>query len=194
MYIPAHFEVEDRGELIAFMRAYNFACIVTARDGHAVGTHAPLVVRDDNGALSLIGHFAKANNQWKDLAEGIEALVIFSGPHAYVSPSLYESKLSVPTWNYTAVHAYGRAAILDPERAVLELVNATEPDYRKQWDELPREFQQKMLGGVAAFEIRVTRLEGKYKLSQNRPVQDQLRVADFFAGTPLGDLMKQRQR
>jgi transcriptional regulator len=190
MYTPAHFEIQDRAELIAFMRSYNFATLVTAPDGNLNATHAPLVVRESGDEITLVGHLSKAGLP----ACFSDVLVIFTGPHAYVSPSLYESKLSVPTWNYTAVHAYGTARSIDAESALMELVNAVEPAYRTQWDELPAEFRAKMIGGVTAFEIPVTRLEGKYKLSQNRPVPDQLRVTEAFDGTELGEFMKKIRR
>ena len=186
MYTPAHFEIQDRAELVAFMRRYNFATLVTNEGGNLTATHAPLVVRDGGNEMTLVGHLSKAGLPvcFSDV------LVIFTGPHAYVSPSLYESKQSVPTWNYTAVHAYGKARAVDAEAALLELVNDIEPAYRKQWDELPAEFRAKMIAGVTAFEIQVNRLEGKYKLSQNRPVPDQLRVTEAFDGTELGEFMK----
>ena len=186
MYTPAHFEVQDRAELVAFMRRYNFATLVTAPDGNLTATHAPLVVRESGNDIALIGHLSKTGLPvcFSDV------LAIFTGPHSYVSPSLYESKLSVPTWNYTAVHAHGIARAIDTEAALMELVNATEPAYRKQWDELPEQFRAKMIGGVTAFEIRVNRLEGKYKLSQNRPSADRIRVTEAFDGTELGEFMK----
>lgn len=170
------------------MRRYNFATLVTLRDGNLTATHAPLVVRESGDEITLVGHLSNAGlpTCFSDV------LVIFTGPHAYISPSLYESKLSVPTWNYTAVHAHGTARTIDTEAALMELVNAMEPAYRKQWDELPEEFRAKMMGAVTAFEIRVKRLEGKYKLSQNRPPADRLRVTEAFDGTELGEFMKNR--
>jgi transcriptional regulator len=194
MYLPSYFAVEDRRELLAFMRQYPFASITTAHNGHLTATHAPLAVRERGQELSLIGHFARANEQWQALQAGCEALVIFNGPHAYVSPSLYESKLSVPTWNYAVVHAYGRATMIDSEPAVMELVEDVDPRYREQWDSLPDKFRTGMLSGLVAFEIRVAKLEGKFKLSQNRPATDQARVAESFAGTELGDLMKRMKK
>jgi transcriptional regulator len=193
MYVPAHFAVEDRRELIAFMRQHPFAIVTTAQDGHITATHAPIVVRESGEELRLVGHFARANQHWKALEEGAEALVIFSGPHAYVSPALYESKLAVPTWNYAAVHAYGHGAVVDSEEAVLALVNVIDGSYREQWDSLPQDFRANMLRGLVAFEIQITSLEGKYKLSQNRPPGDQIRVAESFEGTELGDLIKRNQ-
>jgi transcriptional regulator len=190
MYTPAHFDIQDRAELVAFMRRYNFATIVSAPEGNLTGAHAPLVVRESGGEITLVGHLSKAGLP----ACFSDVLVIFNGPHAYVSPSLYESTLSVPTWNYTAVHAYGTARPVDAEAALMELVNAMEPAYRKQWGELPEEFRAKMIGGVTAFEIPVKRLEGKYKLSQNRPVSDQLRVTEAFCETELGEFMRKIRR
>lgn len=188
MYTPAHFEIRDRAEMIAFMRRYNFATLVTAPDGKPTATHAPLAVRENGGGITLVGHLSKAGLP----VLFTDVLVIFTGPHAYVSPSLYESKLSVPTWNYTAVHAHGTARVVDTEPALMELVDAVEPAYRAQWDALPPEFREKMMAGVVAFEIRVVRLEGKYKLSQNRPPADRRRVAESFAGTELGEFMSRR--
>ncbi|MGA2599016.1 MAG: FMN-binding negative transcriptional regulator [Bryobacteraceae bacterium] len=189
MYTPAHFEVRDRDEIAAFMRRYNFAAIVMTLDGEITATHVPLVVRENAAELSLIGHFAKAN-PCSAVLENCEVLVIFTGPHDYVSPSLYDSKLSVPTWNYTAVHAYGTAGVIEAEPALMMLVEASEPAYREQWDALPVSFREKMIAGVTAFEIRVKKLEGKYKLSQNRPPADRARVAQAFEGSELGEFMK----
>jgi len=194
MYVPAHFAVEDRSELIAFIRRHPFAIVTTSQDGHITATHAPLIIRENGEQLWLTGHFARANQQWKALEQGAEALVIFSGPHAYVSPALYESKLAVPTWNYAAVHAYGHASIVDSDDAVLRLVDEIDAKYRGQWDSLPEDFRHSMLRGLVAFEIQVVSLEGKYKLSQNRPVVDQARVAESFEGTELGDMMKRIKR
>ena len=174
------------------MRQYNFAVVVSVHNRSTTATHAPLVVREAGARISLLGHFAKANDHCKSLAAGGEVLVIFTGPHGYVSPSLYESKLAVPTWNYTAVHAYGTPSIVDAEPTLRALIEVSDPDYRKQFDELPPDFRTKMIAGVVAFEIQIDRLEGKFKLSQNRPIGDQLRVAEAFEHTELGDLIKSR--
>ncbi len=192
MYIPRHFAIEDRQELLAFMQRYNFAAIVTTQDGAMTATHAPLLVRENGDGIYLTGHFARANDHWKAVASSHEILVLFTGPHAYISPSLYDSKAAVPTWNYAAVHAYGHGRIVDAEPALMALVEAMEPAYRQQWEQLPSEFRSKMISGVVAFEIQVGKLEGKFKLSQNRPMQDQLSVAEAFDGTELGALMSAR--
>jgi transcriptional regulator len=192
VYTPEHFLVDARQELLAFMRQYNFAALVSIHNRKTTATHVPLVIREADDRISLLGHVAKANDHWKSLADGAEVLVIFTGPHAYVSPSLYESKLAVPTWNYTAVHVYGTPTIIDAEPALRALIEISDPGYREQFDELPADFRTKMIAGVVAFEIQVDRLEGKFKLSQNRPIGDQLRVAEAFEHTELGDLMKTR--
>jgi transcriptional regulator len=189
MYVPEHFVVEDRRELVAFMREHRFATLVSIVDGRPIGSHLPFTIHESVTAdLLLTAHMAKANPHWKALGEG-EALVIFAGPHAYVSPSLYESKLSVPTWNYATVHAYGTASIVSAVPVLEQLIEQVDPAYRAQWDALPEEFKAKMVNGVVAFEIAITSLEGKYKLSQNRPKADQTRVTQSFQDTELGQLM-----
>ena len=192
MYIPEHFRVEERNELISFMRSHSFATLVSTVGGRLMGTHVPFTVHERAGQeLALSAHMAKANPHAQAI-DSAEVLVIFTGPHAYVSPSLYESKLSVPTWNYAAVHAYGMARVVAEPPVLEDLIEQFDPAYRAQWDALPAEFKAKMVNGVVAFEVAVNNLEGKYKLSQNRPKADQARVTESFAGTELGDLMARR--
>jgi transcriptional regulator len=200
MYIPNHFRQDDRDKLVAFMRANSFAILVTSPDGAPFATHLPLVVDVIDGRIVLKGHVAKANPQWKSfvatetvtdtphpqplpLGEGGEtSLVIFHGPHAYVSPANYENPQSVPTWNYIAVHAYGMPRIVETKEALLaELIAQYEPAHQQQWDSQTEKYKHGMLTGIVAFEIDVARLEGKYKLSQNRPEGDQRRVAEALS-------------
>ncbi|MGI8990917.1 MAG: FMN-binding negative transcriptional regulator [Bryobacteraceae bacterium] len=188
MYIPEHFRVEDRQELTAFMRAHNFATLVAMQADRPVATHLPFVVRESDSGMVLSAHMARANEHWKAI-EGGEVLTIFMGPHGYVSPALYESESSVPTWNYAAVHAYGTARLIPPGPVLEALIQEFDPTYRAQWDDLAESFKAKMIAGIAAFEIAVHKLEGKYKLSQNRPKVDQASVAAAYDGTELGDLM-----
>jgi transcriptional regulator len=111
-----------------------------------------------------------------------EALIVFHGPHAYISPAHYESKQSVPTWNYIAVHAYGVPRIVDAKEAMLDAMIAQyEPAHLQQWHEQSEKYKAGMLAGIVAFEIDVTRLEGKFKLSQNRPEADRRRVMDTLS-------------
>ncbi len=183
MYLPSAFREENPDVLVEFMRAHSFATLVSTLDGVPTASHVPLSVSHDAGVVRLSGHLAKPNPQWRAFGNG-ESLAIFAGPHAYVSPSLYDKRESVPTWNYIAVHAYGTPRILsqsgsrDALKAMLEaLIQTHEPAYRLQWDQLPEGFRDGMINGIVGFEIVVTRLEGKYKLSQNRSEADQRRVA-----------------
>ena len=190
MYIPEAFRGEDRSALMAFMRAQSFATLVSVADrGMLWATHLPLLTIERGDSLVLLGHVARANGHWKAFGAG-ESLAIFTGPHAYVSPSLYESVESVPTWNYVAVHAYGVPRVLaanpadEIERLLEAMMETYEPAYRRQWDGLPADFRRRMLRGIVGFEMRVTRVEGKRKLSQNRSRTDQERVAQALLGSP----------
>lgn len=185
MYIPNANRVDDQEQVLAFMQAHSFATLVSLVDGQLFATHLPLVIVAQTEGVLLRGHMAKANPHWQELATQREVLVIFQGPHAYVSPTHYAKWESVPTWNYIAVHAYGSARLIQDEAGLLtslgELIAANDPAYQPQWDSLPDKFRAGMLNGIVAFEIAVTRLEGKFKLSQNRPVDDQQRVATVLA-------------
>lgn len=171
MYIPHFNSFTDKQEIVAFMQRYSFATIVTTKDGVPVATHLPFLVKEESGKIILQGHFAKANPQWKEI-EGSTSLVIFTEPHAYISPNNYEKVENVPTWNYIAVHAYGKAQILDSVEQKTELlrhtINAFESAYLQQWNALPEQYRLKMMNGIVAFEIAVTDLQAKKKLSQNR--------------------------
>ena len=153
------------------MQRYSFATIVTTIDGLPVATHLPFLVKRKNDKLILQAHFAKANPQWKQI-EGTTSLVIFTEPHAYISPNNYEKVENVPTWNYIAVHAYGKAHMLDSVEQKAELlkhtINSFESAYLQQWEGLPEQYRLKMMNGIVAFEIEVTDLQAKKKLSQNR--------------------------
>lgn len=185
MYIPRAFACDDRDELLGFVRANSFGVLTSVLEGRPFASHLPFTVHERNGELVLHAHVARANPQWHEL-EGAQALVIFSGPHAYVSPSAYESVASVPTWNYVAVHASGTARLVQERERLremlAELIGANEPAYQRQWDALPDTYTEGMLGGIVGVEIRVARLEGKYKLSQNRtPVERERVAADLEA-------------
>ena len=180
MYLPHHFTQTDTATLVAFMRQYAFATIVSEVDGKPCASHLPFVVEwKEDGTIQLLAHFAKANPQWQTL-EGQTALVIFNEPHAYISPSLYDKELSVPTWNYIAVHAYGHATLITEEAAVRELlekqIQSFEKEYFTQWMNLPEPFKAAMQKGITAFRIDVTELQGKEKLSQNKSAQERERI------------------
>jgi len=184
MYTPKFNQVSDRSLLIEAMRAYSFAILIgpqtdPASDASPVATHLPLVVKDEGEHGLLEGHFALANPHWKSLA-GQTTLVVFSGPHAYVSPALYTEPLSVPTWNYIAIHAHGKLSLVEDEPGkdalLTELINANEPAYAEKWRAMPEGFRCSMLAGIIGFRIPITRIEGKFKLSQNRPEADRRSV------------------
>jgi len=184
MYTPRFNKVDDRALLIEAMRSYSFAILFGPLNDSTVSpsqtaTHLPLVVRDEGPHGILEGHFAKANPHWQSLADR-ETLVVFPGPHTYVSPTLYAEPLSVPTWNYIAIHAYGTLAIIDidaeRESLLARLIEANEPAYSGRWSSLPDGFRRTMLAGIVGFRIPISRIEGKFKLSQNRPESDRRNV------------------
>jgi transcriptional regulator len=186
MYIPDSFLQNDRALLIEVMRTHSFALLIsTQEDGEPFVTHLPFVVRDNSDQLMIEGHMARANPHWQYLEKDPRALIVFSGPHAYVSPSLYASKENVPTWNYVAVHAYGpiklRHEMGDKHGAQERLIGALEPGYKQQFDELNPTYLHGRMSAIVAFEMPVERLEGKFKLSQNRPLADRHTVANTFA-------------
>jgi transcriptional regulator len=184
MYIPPAFREEDLEKLVEFMKAFSFATLVTVVDNIPTASHVPLVTTVQDGVVKLTGHLAKANPQWQAFNNS-ESLAIFSGPHAYVSPSLYEKRENVPTWNYIAIHAYGKPQIITLAEApesmdtmINAMVSFYEPAYKTQWDELSAGYRDGMMAAIVGFEMPVTKLEGKYKLSQNRSHFDQSNVAN----------------
>lgn len=175
MYSPKHFIIDDPAELHSFMRKHSFATIVTHDGSVPHATHMPVLFESGRGPHgTLVSHMAKANPQWKHFENGQEVLCIFTGPHAYVSPAWYETSPAVPTWNYTAVHAYGVPRLVhDHDRfaqMLHDLVEYYEANREGRWDgEMPREFRDQLMKAIVGIEIEITRIEGKYKLSQNRP-------------------------
>jgi transcriptional regulator len=205
MYMPERFREDDLPTLQALMRDYSFATLVTRHEGVPFASHLPLIREADEGPYgTLLGHMARANPQWRDFEESQDVLVMFQGPHTYISPSWYEEELSVPTWNYVAVHAYGKAHLItDYEacHALLDtLVRTHEAQFARPWPfQLPEDYVRRMMQGIVAFAIRITRLEGKFKLSQNRSSTDQQNVAATLqqsadpTNRAVGALMQQRQ-
>ena len=192
MYIPRFNQVTDRALLIEAMRAHSFAVVFGPLSGSAeppqAATHLPLVVKDEGEHGVLEGHFARANTHWSALA-GHTTLVVFSGPHSYVSPTLYTEELSVPTWNYIAVHAQGTLELVEdaPGKDALlkDLIAEHEPAYADRWRVLPEGFRRTMLAGIIGFRIPIARIEGKFKLSQNRKEAERRNIrATQAVGTP----------
>jgi len=181
MYIPSYYKEADFPKLLSFIQAHPFALLCTSGPGGIMGTHLPLVVERKENTVIITSHMARPNPQWKDFESGTEILIVFQGPHGYVSPSNYEKKQNVPTWNYIAVHAYGKAKLLPDSYPVLEKTIATfEPGFYSQWKELSAEYKEGMVKGIVSFEIEIERLEGKFKMSQNKTAQERENVIHTF--------------
>jgi transcriptional regulator len=185
MYVPKHFRQDDLPAIHRLMREYSFATLVsTEDDGVPIATHLPVVLAEEPAPYgSLKAHMALGNPQWRTLAPEREVLVIFQGPHAYITPSWYENALSVPTWNYATVHAYGVPRLIQDHDELYvhlrSLVEKHEGQFAEQWrlDSLPDDYVQKMMQGVVGVEIQLTRLQGKWKMSQNRSDNERVRVS-----------------
>jgi transcriptional regulator len=185
MYIPATFDQPDLNALHELMERHSFALLISAAAG-LEGSHLPLLLDRQAGRYgTLLGHMARANSQWQSAA-GSEVLAIFSGPHAYISPTWYAAPHSVPTWNYLAVHAYGRLEMIEEEAEILGLLERTVAVYEatqpQPWrmSEEP-EFIARLAAQIVGFRIPIERLEGKWKLNQNRPVDQRWRVIEQLA-------------
>jgi len=164
------------------MRANPFVILVSNTDDGPFATHVPVVIRENADQLSLRGHVAKANPHWRYLEQRPHCLTIFYGPHAYISPTNYVTQENVPTWNYGAVHTYGNARVYSAHEDLLnmlhDLIPTFEATYRQQWDTLSESYRTRMLNQIVGFEIAVTKIEGKFKLSQNRLPEEQQHVID----------------
>lgn len=182
MYIPEYFRIRNPEDTVAFMRANPFAILISTTDSGPFATHLPLFVRAAGKEEKIIlrGHVAKANPHWRYLEQQPQCLTIFHGAHSYISPDNYSARESVPTWNYGAVHLYGNARVFSsPEelQGVLhDLIGTFDPTYASQWATLDEAYRERMLRQIVGFEIEVTKVEGKFKLSQNRTREDQANV------------------
>lgn len=182
MYLPEPFLEDDPERIRDLMRDNAFATLVTTVEGRPFATHLPLLIEPAPGAgTTLIGHMARANPQWRGFDGMAEALAIFVGPHAYVSPRWYGVQPSVPTWNYAVVHAYGAPRVVEgaeAEAILARMVACYEGEGPGAWTMagLPRAYLAGMMRGLVAFEMPIARLEAKSKLSQNRSPDDRARV------------------
>ena len=191
MYIPSVFRVSNLADLHNHIRRYSFATLITAGKQGITATHLPVLLDADSGQYGrLLGHMARANPQWK--AVDGEALVIFPGPHAYVSATWYETAGTVPTWNYTAVHAYGSIRLIEEKDALHDILKRTicayEKSMREPWtyDQSDPAFDN-MLREIIGFQIDIRRLEGKYKLNQNHPSERRQKVIRALQESSDGD-------
>lgn len=179
MYIPKAFQFDDQAEKVAFMKQYSFAAMVTNIEGVPIATMLPFVITETDGKILLRSHFSALNEQAQYIGNNT-SLVIFSGPHAYISPEHYDKKESVPTWDYITVHAHGRAGILQDDiskKTMLEeMISFYDSGYHQQWKSLPEKYISGMLKGIIVFEMEVTALAGQKKLSQNKNQQERNRI------------------
>jgi transcriptional regulator len=177
MYIPAHFQADDPAQVREVIEQNAFATLVTQAEGRPFASHLPVLIESTEGLSHFVAHLARANPQWQHFSSTSEVLMIFHGPHGYISPFWYEAAEAVPTWNYAAVHVYGRATVIQDAARVREIVQRLTRKYEgaraealfQRWSEA---FVEKMLKGIVAFELEVTRVEGKFKLGQNRNEAD----------------------
>ncbi len=171
MYSPKHYREEDRRKILEFIRQNEFATLVLFDGEKPVASHLLVEVVEDGERVNIYGHMSRANPLWKLFEADREALVIFQGPHTYISATWYDH-VNVPTWNYISVHAYGRPSLVtdhDEMYALLSrLVERHEADHTYRMETLPQDFVEKEMKGIAAFKVEVTRLEAAFKLSQNR--------------------------
>jgi transcriptional regulator len=195
MYIPAFNRVDDDRKIDHLIVHYGFATVVTQKDEVPFASHVPVLLeRASDGARILRSHMARANPQWRQFTPNSEVLCIFSGPHAYISPSWYQMQHTVPTWNYAVVHVYGKATIVDDITAMRRIVLDTTAKYESM---MPRPWQiplsenemDEMLNAVVGFSIEVTRVEGKFKLGQNRSREDREGLLRGLVSSP--DAMNQ---
>jgi transcriptional regulator len=189
MYIPEHFAEARPSELHRIIRAHPLGLLCTAGPQGLDANHLPFLLDADSGAHGrLVGHVARANPLWQSVPSGSEVLVVFRGAEGYVSPNWYPSKhathRAVPTWNYEVVHAHGVLTVHDDEKhvrsVVARLTHAHEAGEPRPWKmgDAPPDFLADMLRAIVGIEVRITRLEGKRKLSQNRPAADRTGVVD----------------
>jgi transcriptional regulator len=178
VYIPKNYRVEDRATILEFLRANEFAAIVSYDGGQIVATHTPVeVIEGHTGEISIYGHMSRANAQWKTFGSQ-EVMLIFQGPHTYISPRWY-NHVNVPTWNYMIAHVYGAGRLLEEgefKTFLSSLVRTHEVNTGYSFEGLPEDFVQKEMKGIVGFGVAVSRMEAAYKLSQNRNDEDHATV------------------
>ena len=189
MYLPPQFKAKDQDSVLALMREHPLASLISQdEEGAAFVSHLPLHLTQRHGQSILLGHCAKANPHWRYLQTRPRALVTFMGPQAYMSPQIYPDLARVPTWNYLAVHARVHATLVDDapdkDRLLKQLIADHEPSYAAQWRGLDEAFQEKMMHGIVAFELRITDVQCKLKLNQHRPESHAALHALYSQGTP----------
>ncbi|WP_282067517.1 FMN-binding negative transcriptional regulator [Bacillus pumilus] len=182
MHVPSFFQMKDMEKIKSFIQSNSFATVVTTTDEKPIATHIPVSFHQVEDSYVITGHMAIGNPQWKTFEENEKVLVIFQGPHAYISSSWYE-KEAVPTWNYQAVHVYGKAVLLEKGELVKELTTMLETyeSHREQpvlWDTLSDELLEKQMKGIVGFKIIIDEVQAAFKLSQNRNERDYAHIIE----------------
>lgn len=176
MYVPRHFAEDDAEKLARLIAENGFGLLVTVAEGRPMASHVPFLYERERNLL--LAHVARANPQWRQFSGEGEVMVVFQGPHTYISPSWYRVP-GVPTWNYAVAHVYGRARALEEAaqlKAIVEMLTAKyESHYDKPWTP---EYDPRMLNAIVGIEVAITEVQGKFKLSQNRPAADRVAVIE----------------
>ena len=188
MYLPPQFKAKTREHAFALIRSHPFASLISNDDdGLPFVTPLPLHLLEEGGETLLLGHCAKPNPHWKYLAARPKSVVTFMGPHAYMTPRVYPDLARVPTWNYVMVHAVVEAQLVESfegkDRLLKHLIDDHDPAYADQWRALPEDYQQGMMKGIVAFELKVLDLQCKIKVNQHRPEAQAGMKALYETGT-----------
>lgn len=202
MYIPKYFKISNVDEIWEFVQNNSFGTLVTTKQGKPIATHLPFGLKKKGDDYYVTGHLAYGNPQWKTFEESDETLCIFQGSHAYISSSWYSHE-NVPTWNYQAVHIYGKSTIVEKHELIEDLTSMLKKYEGKRekpvlWDTLSPELLEEQLKGIVGFQIKVGEIQAAYKLSQNRIETDYLTIIDNLQkeGSPnskeMAELMKDR--
>ncbi|MED1607526.1 FMN-binding negative transcriptional regulator [Cytobacillus kochii] len=189
MYIPKYFKIEDEEVIYDFIEKNGFATFFSQHNGEPFATHLPLMLNESRD--TLYGHFARANEQWKDIDDQ-QILAVFQGPHCYISPTWYETTKAVPTWNYVSIHISGKVEIVEDYKEIYsslnDLVNKYEsPDSFYNLNNVESSFIKGMSKGIVAFKLKITRIEAKAKLSQNHPIERQKLIIKHLENTSQHD-------
>jgi transcriptional regulator len=192
MYIPSHFQIEDVNIAYDIIQEHSFATLVSQHAGIPFATHLPLILDKENHYL--YGHFARPNPQWKDINHQL-VLAVFHGPHCYISPSWYETGTAVPTWNYVTVHVYGEVELIEDEQELMDslhemVLKYEAPDSSYSLPNVDAQFLAGMSKGIQGFKIKISKIEGKAKLSQNHPVDRQTLIVNQLERISNGDEQK----
>lgn len=198
MYIPEYFKIEDKETIYDYIKKYSFATLFSQHNGKPYATHLPLLMNKDEHAL--YGHIARANKQWQDWIDQ-QILVVFQGPHCYISPSYYETNKAVPTWDYVSIHVYGKIELINEKNRVLNFLNDLVNKYEKS--DSPYNYQdldpvsiEEMMKELVAFKLTITNIEAQAKLSQNQSIERQefiikhLESSDEQNDRQVADLMR----